>query len=93
MRYILIAAGLAASALVTSPAVQAQTFQPNGSAFEPGAVYQAGGPDRVGNMCKVMTDDQPGDEAYGYYEPCASQALASAPQPQPRRVHALRGRR
>jgi hypothetical protein len=92
MRHILIAASLAAFGLLTGSAVQAQV-QPSGPAFEPGAVYQAGAPNRVGNMCKVMTDDQPGDEAYGYYEPCASQALASAPQPQPRRVHALRGHR
>ena len=93
MRHILIAgAGLAASGLLMSTAVQAQ-IQPSGPAFEPSAIYEAGAPDRVGNMCKVMTDDQPGDESYGYYEPCASRALASAPEPQLRRVHTLRRHR
>ncbi|HEU5020159.1 MAG TPA: hypothetical protein VFT69_19530 [Pseudolabrys sp.] len=81
MRHILIAAaGLIACGMLASTAAQAQTFQSNGAVFEPG------GPARIGNMCKVTTDDQ-GNDAFGYYAPCAVQAQASAPAaPAPRHV-------
>ena len=50
MRHVLIAAAaLAVSGFVASTAANAQV------------IYQAGGPDRVGNMCKVATDTR-GDE-------------------------------
>lgn len=81
MRHILIAAaGLVACGMLASTAAQAQTFQSNG------AVFEAGGPARIGNMCKVTTDDQ-GNDSFGYYAPCAVQAQASAPvAPAPRHV-------
>ena len=65
MRHVLIAAAALAIGGFASTAVTAQT-------------YQAGGPDRVGNMCKVVTDDR-GDDSYGFYAPCGAQALAQAP--------------
>lgn len=80
MRHILIAAaGIAACGLLASTTAQAQTFQQGAPVFEPG------GPARVGNWCKVSTDGQLTD-AYGYYAPCASEAQASAPEPQPRHM-------
>lgn len=80
MRHILIAAaGLIACGMLASTAAQAQTFQQNGAVFEPG------GPARIGNMCKVTTDDQ-GNDAFGYYAPCADRAVAFEPATQSRRV-------
>jgi hypothetical protein len=68
MRHVLIAAAaLAVCGFVASTAANAQV------------IYQAGGPLKIGNMCKVATD-QRGDDSYGYYEPCGEQAVASAPR-------------
>jgi hypothetical protein len=39
------------------------------------AQYQPGGPDRVGAMCKVVTDGF-GNDTYGYYVPCPPVAVA-----------------
>ena len=68
MRHVLIAAAaLALGGFVASTSANAQM------------AYVAGGPNKVGNMCKVGTDTR-GDDSYGYYEPCAQQAVASAPR-------------
>lgn len=66
MRHVLTAAIFAAGAILATSAAHAQV------------AYQAGGPTKIGNMCKVGTDDR-GDDAYGYYAPCAYQAAAEAP--------------
>ncbi|HZD89364.1 MAG TPA: hypothetical protein VE224_04655 [Pseudolabrys sp.] len=67
MRHVLIAAAaLAVCGFVASSAAQAQV------------AYQAGGPMKVGSMCKVGTDDR-GDDSYGYYQPCGYQSVAEAP--------------
>jgi hypothetical protein len=68
MRHVLIAAAaLAVGGFVAATSANAQTL------------YVAGGPNKVGNMCKVVTDDR-GDQSFGYYEPCGQQAVASAPR-------------
>jgi len=68
MRHFLIAAAaLAIGGLAASTAVNAQT-------------YNAGGPTKVGNMCKVATDNNGDMDNYGFYEPCGQQAVASSPR-------------
>ena len=70
MRHILFAAAaFAASAFLATAAANAQV------------AHQAGGPDRIGNMCKVTTDGNTDMDGYGYYEPCGNQASAQAPAP------------
>ncbi len=57
MRHILTAAAaIAVSGLLASIPVRAET------------AFQAGGPAKAGNQCKVITDD--GAEMYGYYANC-----------------------
>jgi len=66
MRRVLIAAAaVAACGLITTGSAFAQTQ------------YQAGGPSRIGNMCRVGTDDG-GSAAYGYYRPCPPDQHAKA---------------
>jgi len=76
-RVLTAAAAVAACGLITSGSAFAQTQ------------YQAGGPSRVGNMCRVGTDEG-GSAAYGYYQPCpqnqpaqkaAKAAKAAKPSP------------
>ncbi len=68
MRHFLITtAALAIGALVVSTAAKAQS-------------YNAGGPTKVGSMCKVATDLNGDMDNYGFYEPCGQQAVASAPR-------------
>lgn len=66
MRHVLIAAAALAVSGLFASAASAQT-------------YVAGGPVKVGNMCLVDTDGM-GNGSYGYYEPCAVRAQASAPR-------------
>jgi hypothetical protein len=57
MRHILTAvAAIAVSGLLASTAVRAET------------PFNAGGPAKAGQQCKVITDD--GAEMYGYYTTC-----------------------
>jgi hypothetical protein len=57
MRHILIAAAaIAVSGLLASSGVRAET------------PFNAGGPAKTGQQCKVITDD--GAEMYGYYANC-----------------------
>ena len=71
MRHILIAAAaLTAVGFIVSAPVQAQESSPP---------YVAGGPDKVADWCKVSTDGNPEVDAFGYYAPCGSQAMAQAP--------------
>jgi hypothetical protein len=72
MRYLLTAAAALAACGILATAANAQTFQP-------------GGPLKVSNMCKVVTDSNTEIEAYGYYAPCAYQAQAQAPARRNRR--------
>lgn len=69
MRHVLIAGAFAAGTLLATTAANAQ------------AAYQAGGPNRIGNMCRVVTDANSEVDAYGYYAPCGYQAVAQAPAP------------
>jgi hypothetical protein len=63
MRHTLIAAAaIAACGILGSMPAHAQ--------------YQPGGPDRVGAMCKVITDGM-GNDTYGYFAPCPPSAAAS----------------
>lgn len=71
MRHILFAAAFATGALLATTAANAQV------------AYQAGGPERIGNMCKVSTDGNADMDNYGYYEPCGYRAAAQAPAPRP----------
>lgn len=81
MRRILIAAaGIAACGLLASTTAQAQTFQQGAPNFEPG------GPARIGSWCKVNADGGQNTDAYGFYTPCAVEAEASQPTPEPRRM-------
>jgi hypothetical protein len=58
MRHILTAAAaIAVSGLLASTAVRAET------------PFNAGGPAKAGQQCKVITDD--GAEMYGYYANCS----------------------
>ena len=64
MRHLLTAAAaFAVSGLLLSAAAQAQS------------AYDAGGPERVGTLCKVSTDGM-GNDSFGYYAPCAPKAAA-----------------
>ncbi len=64
MRHILTAAAaFAVSGLLLSAAAQAQSG------------YEAGGAARIGTLCKVSTDKM-GNDSFGYYAPCAPQAVA-----------------
>ncbi len=68
MRHVLIAAAaLTAGAFLAATAAKAQV------------AYQAGGPVKIGNMCKVSTDINPEVDNYGYYGPCGYRAAAQAP--------------
>lgn len=78
MRRVLIATAFAAGAALATTAANAQIMP-----------YDRGGPQKIGDMCKVITDNDGGTERYGYYKPCADQvagvpsrgsgAAASAP--------------
>lgn len=70
MRHVLIAAAALAFGGFATTAAVAQQGAP---------AFEAGGPVKVGNMCKVDIGD-PGDELAGYYKPCGQEALASAPR-------------
>jgi hypothetical protein len=76
MHHILLVATAAAIGL-SAPAAFAQMYDP-------------GGPTRIGNMCKVVTDHNGEIAAYGYYAPCPEQqpgsaSLARAPSKRPSR--------
>lgn len=79
MRHILVATAFAAGALIATTAANAQT-------------YDAGGADRVGNMCRVNSDfANPEMDGYGYYAPCGYRAVAEVPAPIAPRVQAFQG--
>jgi hypothetical protein len=65
MRHILIAAAAVAGIGLAAPAAFAQEYDP-------------GGPNRVGNMCKTITDSNREIGAYGFYAPCPEQQPAAA---------------
>lgn len=68
MRILAIAAALAVGGFVVSAPAFAQQGAP---------AYVRGGPQQVGNWCKVISGTHFNSQFYGYYTPCAATAKAS----------------
>jgi hypothetical protein len=81
MRHFLIAAAALSIGGLMATSAFAQTYVPGSGAYAASdMLFTPGGPNKLGNMCRVITDDF-GNDTFGYWEPCPQQAQAQAPAP------------